>query len=265
MKCRTVSVLAACVSLLALAGGAFAGVIIDEPFDANTVINSPLASARIHMDMMDMWMGGTSMAMGGMWQLVEVVGPAPMYHAEGFVNMAMEMNDGVAASWNSMVYFVAKPTTNSWGAPGFKVSFDYHTDDFSSGLVATWGVHGWQGGETVQLGSTKYPGSEGTALLGGELWDLSNGAGKLSNANGWHSVEASFFGGDLDRFNFIGMAFTIGDTTADDKAVFMRFDNVRLEAIPEPTSMLLWVATMAATACIRRRLRKHRRATGPPD
>lgn len=262
MKCRTVSVLAACVSLLALAGGASAGVIIDEPFDANTVILSPVASARIGMDMMSMWMGGAPMA-GAMWR---VVGADSMYHAMGEVNMAMAMD--MTASWNSMVYFVGKPSTSSWGAPGFQVSFDFQATDFATGLVAKWGVYGWQGGETVQLGSTDDPGSEGTALLEGELWDANNAGlivGKLSNTNGWHSVEASYMGGDLDAFNFIGMTFTIGDTTASGQPVSLKLDNVHLEAIPEPTSMLLCAATMATMAYIRRRLKKDRRATGPPE
>ena len=261
MKCPTAILLAACVTLFTLDGRASAAVIIDEPFDANSVIQSPVASARIGMDMMGMWMGGTTMA-DGMWRVGDPVG---MYYAMGYVNMAMGMDAGMAVAWNSMVYFVAKPQTNSWGGRHLLVSFDYQATDFSTGLLVKWGVYGWQGGESVPLGGAEYPGGEGTALIEGELWNAQGFDGDAPlNADGWHNVTAGYIGGDLDRFNYIGAAFTIGDTTADDQAVSMKLDNIHVEAIPEPTSMLLWLTAMAATAGIRRRLKKHRRATGPP-
>jgi len=246
MKCRTIIVLAACLSLFALGGRASAEVIIDELFDANSVIESPLSFAMVGMSMMGMWMGGTTMA-EGMWQAMFVPGTMDMYQAMGSVNMATGMDAGMTASWNSLVYFVGKPA-RGWGGYRVEFSFDYHTEDLPNGLAAKFGVYGWDGGETLNLESGDPSGGESPLIEG----DLMNGFE-------WHTVEGNF-SGDLDSFNFIGVTFTIGDTTADGEAVSLEIDNIKADAVPEPASMLLWAA---ATACVLGRIRKRRRAAGP--
>ena len=256
MKCRTVIVLAACVALFVIGGQASAGVIIDESFDANTMINSPQPYALAEMAMMSMWMGGTTMA-DGMW-MVAVDPMSMMYHAEGYLNMGMTM-DG---SWSTLAYFVAQPQPG-WGGRQLQFSFDWQGDGFSTGLMAKYGVYGWHVGDMVCLESSYGAGLEGVALMEGRLVDSSD----------WHHVETSYIG-DLSAFDFIGATFTMGNTTVLNGAyttfngdpVSLRVDNVRLETmVPEPTSMVLWATTMATAAYIRRRRRKkHRRAIGPP-
>jgi len=241
VKRRTVIALTACVSLFALGGRAPAEVIIDEPFGTNAVINSPRSYAMVGMSMVGMWMGGTNMG-DGMWWLM--VAPGAMSYAEGKVNMAM--GTGMGTLWNSLVYFVGKPQTG-WGGNRLDFSFSYHTEDFPTGLKAKYGVYGWKGGETLNL-EGEDPSGGGFELIGGVLSDGSE----------WHSVGGRYTDG-LDAFNFIGATFSIGDTTGDGQPVSMQVDNVRLEGVPEPTSMLLWAAGMGTATYVLRRLRRRRK------
>jgi hypothetical protein len=241
---RTLALFAFCLCVLAFPGRASADVIIDENFGANTLIYSPRASAMIRMDMMGMWMGGSTMAMGtGMWMVMSG-------RAMGNVKMATGMGMGMDAAWNTLVYFAAQPP-GGWGGNDLTFRFGYHTEDFGAGLVAKYGVYGWMGGEVVPLGS-EYPGSDGFALI----------EDMLTLGSEWHRVEAAYRG-DLSPFSFIGATFTIGDATADEQGVALEIDDVRLEAVPEPASMSLG-ASLAMAAYVRRWLRRRRRATGPP-
>ena len=274
MKCRTIIVLAACVSLAVLGGRASAGVIIDESFDANTIINSPVPDVLVGMDTMGMWMGGTTtMPDGmGMWQVANV--PDPMgvmtYVAEGYLNNNAGMTMTMDGAWSSLAYFVAQPQ-QGWGGRVLDVFFDWQGEGFGpeAELVVNYGVYGWQEDDTIWFGYSDSPGS-GALLMGGPLADSFD----------WHQVETSYYdaAGNLHVYDYLGVIFTMGAAVVDSfgldevpnggpngDSVYLRVDNVRLEAtIPEPTSMVLWATTMGAVAYIRRRRKKHRRDTGPP-
>jgi len=267
---RAFIVLALCLSLFALGGRVSADIIIDENFDANPLIDSQGPRVTVMGMMMGQWLHDMSAGM---------VPPfaAWRYDDQGYVvgaSMGMGMGMGMMMEpwYRTLVYFVAIPPAGR-DADGVELSFDskYISADPYDG-VATFGVFGWDEDDIVSLDSPS-PGQEGTELIAGTLPPYLNNhnvieliAGALQPPPGpeWYRAGGIYFG-DLDQFGYIGVTFTFGDTTGSEQPVALSIDNVRLDVIPEPSSMALGALGIGTAAYIRRRRkRKHRNAAAPP-
>ncbi len=249
MKRQTLKVLAACVSLFVLAGRAPAAIVIDENFDANPGIQSPVQSVDVGMMTMAMWMGGGTPSSGD-WRYVN----SGMGNAMGsLVGMGMGMV-GVP-TWSTLTFFAAKPA-GGWGGDVLELSFDYkYNTDSAADTEAKFGVYGWLEGSPVAL-MDQFPGADGTELIAGLLTP----SGAMSTYTYTHPV------GVLSRSDYIGVTFTIGDKTGDLTPGDLTVDNVKVNIVPEPSTLLLSSLGLGTVAWVRR-LRKKRRlkqAAGPP-
>ncbi len=246
MRCRNAVLLAACVPLFALAGPASAGLVIDENFDANPGIQSPVSMVTVDMMNAAMWMGGGT-PQGGMWQYNDAG------HAMGML-MGMGMGTMGMPTWTTLTYFVARPAAG-WGGNRLDLSLSFQYETASpDNTQAKFGVYGWPAGAPVFL-EDEFPGADGTELIGG----------LFSPSASWGSVRDRYFNG-LDGYDYIGLTLTLGDTTGALVQGELAVDDVKVNIIPEPSAMLLCPLGIAGVAWIRR-IRKRRwlkRATGPP-
>ncbi|HUT61804.1 MAG TPA: hypothetical protein VNA25_28530 [Phycisphaerae bacterium] len=245
MKCRAVIVLAACLCLFALAGRAWGGLVIDESFDANPAIQSPMSSVDVGMMTMGMWMGGGT-PQGGMW----------VYDNAGHA-MGMLMGTGMGMmgmpTWSTLTYFVAKPT-DGWGGNRLDLSFDFqYTTAHPADTEAKFGVYAWPDGAPVGL-MEEFPGADGTELIGG----------LLTPSGAWSTVTETHMDA-FARSPYIGVTFTIGDKTGALVQGELAVDDVQVNITPEPGIVLLSSLAVAALLCRRRRKNGRRRAAAGPS
>jgi hypothetical protein len=165
--------------------------------------------------------------------------------------------------WSSLTFFAARPATG-WGASPLDLSFEFDFNAFGSpnGLDALsptteagFGVYGWPEGAPIWLEGPD-PGAAGVELISGILPPTNPLTVTLDPAGGTYD-------GDLSRFDYIGVAFTIGDPQmAVPEGEFLTIDNVLLGTgpsaiIPEPATIGLAAIAVAAAA---HRLRRRKRA-----